>query len=103
MGLFGIASQQAFADSNDYTKYVDPFVGNADNGHTFPGACRPFGMIQTSPVTGGVGWRCHEELYGILGCADAAKTHNRNLHSLSHLPNHAHGNWLDSRTTQSTC
>ena len=45
----------------------------------------------------------HEELYGILGCAYAAKTHNRNLHSLSHLPNHAHGNWLDSRTTQSTC
>lgn len=64
MGLFGIASQQAFADSNDYTKYVDPFVGNADNGHTFPGACRPFGMIQTSPVTGGVGWRyCAEYVY----------------------------------------
>lgn len=20
----------------DYTKYVNPFVGNADNGHTFP-------------------------------------------------------------------
>ena len=64
MGLFGIASQQAFADTNDYTKYVDPFVGNADNGHTFPGACRPFGMIQTSPVTGGVGWRyCAEYVY----------------------------------------
>ena len=64
MGLFGIASQQAFADNNDYTKYVDPFVGNADNGHTFPGACRPFGMIQTSPVTGGVGWRyCVEYVY----------------------------------------
>ena len=37
--------------TTDYTKYVNPFVGNADNGHTFPGACRPFGMIQTSPVT----------------------------------------------------
>ena len=48
----------------DYTKYVNPFVGNADNGHTFPGACRPFGMIQTSPVTGGVGWRyCAEYVY----------------------------------------
>lgn len=41
----------------DYTQYVDPFIGAADNGHTFPGACRPFGMIQTSPVTGAVGWR----------------------------------------------
>ena len=35
----------------DYTKYVNTFIGAADNGHTFPGACRPFGMIQTSPVT----------------------------------------------------
>ena len=45
----------------DYTQYVDPFIGAADNGHTFPGACAPFGMIQTSPVTGAVGWRyCSE-------------------------------------------
>lgn len=48
----------------DYTQYVDPFIGAADNGHTFPGACRPFGIIQTSPVTGAVGWRyCSEYMY----------------------------------------
>lgn len=48
----------------DYTQYVDPFIGAANNGHTFPGACRPFGMIQTSPVTGAVGWRyCSEYMY----------------------------------------
>ena len=48
----------------DYTQFVDPFIGAADNGHTFPGACRPFGMIQTSPVTGAVGWRyCSEYVY----------------------------------------
>lgn len=48
----------------DYTQYVNPFIGAADNGHTFPGACRPFGMIQTSPVTGAVGWRyCSEYMY----------------------------------------
>lgn len=48
----------------DYTQYVDSFIGAADNGHTFPGACRPFGMIQTSPVTGAVGWRyCSEYMY----------------------------------------
>lgn len=48
----------------DYTQYVDPFIGAADNGHTFPGTCRPFGMIQTSPVTGAVGWRyCSEYMY----------------------------------------
>lgn len=45
----------------DYTRYVNPFIGAADNGHTFPGATTPFGMIQTSPVTGAVGWRyCSE-------------------------------------------
>lgn len=48
----------------DYTRYVNTFIGAADNGHTFPGACYPFGMIQTSPVTGAVGWRyCSEYTY----------------------------------------
>ncbi len=51
--------------SIDYTQYVNPFIGNADNGHTFPGATTPFGMIQASPVTGAVGWRyCSEYVYG---------------------------------------
>ena len=35
--------------SNRLTDYVNPFIGNADNGHTFPGACAPFGLIQASP------------------------------------------------------
>ncbi len=49
------------AGQTDYTQFVDPFIGAADNGHTFPGATTPFGMIQTSPVTGAVGWRyCSE-------------------------------------------
>ena len=49
------------AAQTDYTQYVNPFIGAADNGHTFPGATTPFGMIQTSPVTGAVGWRyCSE-------------------------------------------
>lgn len=48
----------------DYTQYVNTFIGAADNGHTFPGACMPFGMVQTSPVTGAVGWRyCSEYVY----------------------------------------
>ena len=48
----------------DYTQYVNTFIGAAENGHTFPGACRPFGMIQTSPVTGAVGWiYCSEYVY----------------------------------------
>lgn len=64
LGLLPTMATTAFADTTDYTQYVNPFVGNADNGHTFPGACRPFGMIQTSPVTGAVGWRyCSEYVY----------------------------------------
>ena len=51
-------------DKSDYARYVNTFIGAADNGHTFPGACRPFGMVQTSPVTGAVGWRyCSEYTY----------------------------------------
>lgn len=40
----------------DYTQYVDPFIGTAATGHTFPGACRPFGLIQASPETNAIGW-----------------------------------------------
>jgi predicted alpha-1,2-mannosidase len=35
---------------------VNPFVGGADNGHTFPGACFPFGLVQASPDTGNCTW-----------------------------------------------
>ncbi len=59
----GTATTEGTAQK-DYTQFVDPFIGAADNGHTFPGACAPFGMIQTSPVTGAVGWRyCSEYVY----------------------------------------
>lgn len=62
--LFGYGCGNSAAEPIDYTQYVNPFIGAADNGHTFPGACRPFGMIQTSPVTGAVGWRyCSEYVY----------------------------------------
>jgi len=46
------------------TDYVNPFVGTQGFGHTFPGACVPFGMIQASPVTGAVGWNyCSEYIF----------------------------------------
>ena len=38
------------------TDYVNPFIGTAATGHTFPGACVPFGLVQASPWTGAVGW-----------------------------------------------
>ncbi|NDW09952.1 glycoside hydrolase family 92 protein [Dysgonomonas sp. 520] len=37
-------------------EYVDPFIGTAAHGHTFPGAIAPFGMVQLSPDTGLEGW-----------------------------------------------
>lgn len=40
----------------DLTAYVDPFIGTGQHGHTFPGATRPFGMVQVSPVNGTQGW-----------------------------------------------
>jgi len=40
----GTAGQRAFAA-------VDPFIGTGGEGHTFPGATVPFGMVQLSPDT----------------------------------------------------
>ena len=39
------------AQTVDYTKYADPFIGTGGHGHTFPGATTPFGMVQLSPDT----------------------------------------------------
>lgn len=33
------------------TDYIDPFIGTDGMGHTFPGACSPFGGVQLSPDT----------------------------------------------------
>ncbi len=37
--------------ANDYTVLVDPMIGTDWNGHTFPGATVPNGMVQLSPDT----------------------------------------------------
>lgn len=34
-----------------YSRYVDPLIGTAKMGHTYPGATVPFGMVQLSPDT----------------------------------------------------
>ena len=44
------------AQTTDYTKFVNPFIGTKDTGHTFPGATAPFGLVQPSPDTGDNGW-----------------------------------------------
>ncbi|HJP90467.1 MAG TPA: GH92 family glycosyl hydrolase [Pyrinomonadaceae bacterium] len=40
----------------DLARYVNPFIGTAGHGHTFPGAIVPFGMVQLSPDTRLTGW-----------------------------------------------
>ncbi|MEO1434263.1 MAG: GH92 family glycosyl hydrolase, partial [Bacteroidota bacterium] len=35
---------------------ADPFIGTGGHGHTYPGASRPFGMVQLSPDTRLEGW-----------------------------------------------
>ena len=32
-------------------QYVNPIIGTNGMGHTFPGACAPFGIVQLSPET----------------------------------------------------
>ncbi|WP_417428226.1 GH92 family glycosyl hydrolase [Halpernia sp.] len=36
---------------NNFSKFVNPFIGTGGHGHTFPGAIVPFGMVQLSPDT----------------------------------------------------
>ncbi len=36
--------------------FVDPFIGTAGHGHTYPGATLPHGGVQLSPDTGDEGW-----------------------------------------------
>lgn len=38
------------------TDFVNPFIGTAYHGHTYPGAAYPFGQIQLSPDNGTQGW-----------------------------------------------
>ena len=44
------------AQQTDYSKMVNPFIGTGGHGHTYPGACMPFGMVQLSPDTRLSGW-----------------------------------------------
>ena len=44
-GVFNTQAQQ------DLAKYVDPMIGTAKMGHTYPGATVPFGSVQLSPDT----------------------------------------------------
>jgi predicted alpha-1,2-mannosidase len=48
IGIFSLLSLQA---RTQIIKQVNPFIGTNGMGHTFPGACAPFGIVQLSPDT----------------------------------------------------
>jgi predicted alpha-1,2-mannosidase len=52
-GLSSLAAMLFAAASPAATPYdaVDPFIGTGGEGHTFPGAVAPFGMVQLGPDT----------------------------------------------------
>jgi len=46
-----LSASISFAQGINPLKLVDPMIGTGPEGHTFPGATAPFGMVQLSPDT----------------------------------------------------
>ena len=46
-----ILTVQSLLGQDQLTDYVNPIIGTNGMGHTFPGACAPFGIVQLSPET----------------------------------------------------
>ncbi len=51
IGILGMSATRATPPAPDPFAEVDPMIGTGGDGHTFPGATVPFGMIQLSPDT----------------------------------------------------
>ncbi|MVZ67092.1 glycoside hydrolase family 92 protein [Sphingobacterium sp. DK4209] len=49
--LLAVLPSLGFAQQKKLTDYVNPLIGTAKMGHTFPGATVPFGAVQLSPDT----------------------------------------------------
>lgn len=73
--------------AQQYTKYVDPFIGTGGHGHTFPGATVPFSLVQLSPDNGKNGW---DWVSGYHFSADSIAGFSH-----MHLSGTGIGDWLD--------
>lgn len=52
LGLLAACSQPSGEEQlRNEVQYVNPFIGTGFHGHTFPGATRPFALVQVSPDT----------------------------------------------------
>lgn len=47
--IFTVAACGTSSKDKTPADYVDPFIGTAGHGHTYPGATTPFGFVQLSP------------------------------------------------------
>lgn len=57
VGLLAACNQPSDEEQlRDEIQYVNPFIGTGFHGHTFPGATRPFALVQVSPDTHIMGW-----------------------------------------------
>lgn len=62
-----IFSASVFGQIENYTQYVNPFIGTTGGGNTFPGAALPFGMVKVGPDCQSVsnsGYTQHEAIKG---------------------------------------
>lgn len=51
VGAWAQMMEKPESTQKDFARYVNPFIGTKNMGHTFPGAVAPFGMVQLSPDT----------------------------------------------------
>ena len=71
----------------ELTRHVDVFIGTGGHGHTFPGATRPFGMVQLGPDTWNTTWD---------GCSGYHESHGSIMgFSHTHLSGTGIGDMLD--------
>ena len=86
--LLILISWSCSEDIKQPVDFVNPFIGTDAGGHTFPGACLPFGMVQLSPDNGyqGVKAYCYAEdkILGfshthLSGTGPFTKTHYNNV------------------------
>lgn len=62
--------------AQDYTQYVDPFIGSGFHGHVFLGANVPFGAVQVGPTNFTRGWDwCSGYHYSDSICLGFSQTH----------------------------
>lgn len=73
--LCGILTVPAIAQEN-FTQYVDPYIGSANHGHVFVGANVPFGAVQLGPTNIETGWDwCSGYNYSSNNIVGFAHTH----------------------------